>query len=351
MTMASDEACEEKQEVPNESKSSEAAVDYTSPEALVSGRVRLKNSRKRYPLVKYQDLPSHLKGNEFILDHYRCDWPLRETVLSLFSVHNETLNIWTHLVGFLIFVGLAFYTAILLPKLIELSALPSLTRFEEFILKKERDSASALLPPESPITRWPFYVFLGGAMCCLLFSSTYHLLNCHTRRLHDVLHRLDHAGIAVLIAASFFPPIYYSFLCYPGLRNMYLGGITTISLSTIVFSSLESFRSHEFRKYRALLFFCTGASGIIPGAHRIVLYWNEPLAFQCLWYEVAMGVLYGLGALLYAARVPERLKPGRFDIVGHSHQIFHILVVLAALAHYKAGLLDMQWRESHGCPT
>jgi len=33
------------------------------------------------------------------------------------------------------------------------------------------------------------------------------------------------------------------------------------------------------------------------------------------------------------ARVPERWRPGAFDIWGSSHQIFHVLVVMAAAAH------------------
>lgn len=37
--------------------------------------------------------------------------------------------------------------------------------------------------------------------------------------------------------------------------------------------------------------------------------------------------------MIYAARVPERFFPGRFDIMFHSHQIFHIFVVVAALIH------------------
>lgn len=32
--------------------------------------------------------------------------------------------------------------------------------------------------------------------------------------------------------------------------------------------------------------------------------------------------------------MPERFAPGRFDIWGSSHQIFHVLVLMAAAAHF-----------------
>lgn len=31
------------------------------------------------------------------------------------------------------------------------------------------------------------------------------------------------------------------------------------------------------------------------------------------------GLIYALGAILYITKVPERCKPGAFDICGHSH--------------------------------
>jgi adiponectin receptor len=31
--------------------------------------------------------------------------------------------------------------------------------------------------------------------------------------------------------------------------------------------------------------------------------------------------------------MPEALKPGRFDILGCSHQVFHVLVVIATTVH------------------
>lgn len=49
----------------------------------------------KYQLVEYHSLPGYLKDNEYILRHYRADWPLKQAVLSIFTIHNETLNVWT----------------------------------------------------------------------------------------------------------------------------------------------------------------------------------------------------------------------------------------------------------------
>uniref|UniRef100_A0ACD5XMV3 Uncharacterized protein n=1 Tax=Avena sativa TaxID=4498 RepID=A0ACD5XMV3_AVESA len=374
---------------------------------------------RRYGLVEYRALPAYMRDNEYILRHYRCEWPLPQVLLSAFSIHNETLNVWTHLIGFFIFLALTIYTATKVPNVdlqslqhlpdmlrnadlhkiqAELAAclpslpnlsdlqkmteelrtswnsidvLPSVSRWRLLellsrclphrfthsnetnltVLESMKGDVAHLIAPHfiRPISRWPFFAFLGGAMFCLLASSTCHLLSCHSRRLAYIMLRLDYAGIAALIATSFYPPVYYSFMCHPFFCNLYLSFITILGVATIGFSLLPAFQNPEFRVIRACLFFGMGASGVVPVFHKLILFWDQPEALHTTGYEILMGLFYGVGALVYATRVPERWMPGKFDIAGHSHQLFHVLVVAGAYTHYNAGLLYLQWRDQRGC--
>jgi len=82
------------------------------------------------------------------------------------------------------------------------------------------------------------------------------------------------------------------------------------------------------------MFALMGLSAVFPVFHGIRLFGLEQLRKTMgLDWVVLQGFLYILGAGIYAARFPERLKPGAFDIWGSSHQIFHVLVVLAAMSH------------------
>jgi adiponectin receptor len=216
-------------------------------------------------------------------------------------------------------------------------------------MKDDMTSFVAPLLTSMPTTRWPFFVFLGGAMFCLLSSATCHLLSCHSAWASYILLRIDYAGIASLIAASFYPPVYYSFMCDPTMRNLYLTGITSIGIATILVTLVPIFQTPKYRHYRAILFFCMALSGVVPCVHKIMIHFHEPAAMATLTYEVLMAFFYGLGAVIYATRIPERWKPGHFDIAGHSHQLFHVLVVMGAFTHYKAGLLYLEWRDVQGC--
>lgn len=211
-------------------------------------------------------------------------------------------------------------------------------------------SSSSLKPGVTPVTRWPFFVFLAGSMFCLLSSATCHLFCCHSKRLNLFLWQMDYAGITVMIITSFFPPIYYIFQCNHGhWRYIYLGGITLIGIFTLITLLSPQLSSSKYRGFRALLFSCMGLFGIFPAIHALIVNWDNPQRNVTLAYEAAMALFYLTGTLFYVTRIPERWKPGWFDLAGHSHQIFHVFVVMGALAHYGATLAFLDWRDKVGC--
>ncbi|EHH15339.1 hypothetical protein EGK_01413, partial [Macaca mulatta] len=53
-----------------------------------------------------------------------------------------------------------------------------------------------------------------------------------------------------------------------------------------------------------------------------------------------------LTGFLFASHLPERLAPGRFDYIGHSHQLFHICAVLGTHFQLEAVLADMGSRRA-----
>lgn len=82
------------------------------------------------------------------------------------------------------------------------------------------------------------------------------------------------------------------------------------------------------------MFVAMGGSAVVPVFHGLKLYGRAALNERMgLSWTLLEGVLYISGAAIYAARIPEKWSPGRYDLYGSSHQIFHFLVVAAAGAH------------------
>lgn len=78
--------------------------------------------------------------------------------------------------------------------------------------------------------------------------------------------------------------------------------------------------------------------------HHISIYGLETsFDSYSLQYVTAVALLYFMGVVVYVLRVPERWFPGRFDIWGHSHQIWHIFVVLGIIVHTFGVVRQYEW--------
>lgn len=64
------------------------------------------------------------------------------------------------------------------------------------------------------------------------------------------------------------------------------------------------------------MFVCLGLSGVIPAMHYVITdgFWHA-FNFAAMGWLVLMALLYIIGAVIYAARIPERIFPGKCDIV------------------------------------
>ncbi|XP_069503676.1 adiponectin receptor protein 2-like [Ambystoma mexicanum] len=262
----------------------------------------------RWSVLPYELLPDWLKDNDFLLNGHRPPLPsFQACFLSIFRLHTETFNIWTHLIGFLFFLcsGLAYMFS---PNIDFVSPLQ-----EKVVLG----------------------LFFMGAILCLCFSWIFHTVYCHSKEVALTFSKLDYCGIAFLIMGSFVPWIYYSFYCSPRAQLMHLMTIMMLGLTSIAISQWDCFATTPYRVVRVGVFLGLGLSGIIPFLHFLMISggFMEAAITGQLGGIVLMAVLYIMGGLVYTCRVPERFFPGKCDIWFHSHQIFHVLVVVAAIVH------------------
>jgi adiponectin receptor len=64
---------------------------------------------KEYGHLKYEELPEPWQNNPYILKGYRFHASSLECIRSTLEVSNELFNIWSHAIGFLIILSIAFY--------------------------------------------------------------------------------------------------------------------------------------------------------------------------------------------------------------------------------------------------
>jgi len=191
-----------------------------------------------------------------------------------------------------------------------------------------------------PVSRWPIIVFLLSAVFCLMCSAVFHLFYCLNQRANQILLRLDYAGVSILITGSCFPCFVYGFYCLPTYAYTYLTVIGITSLVVFFVSLSDKIHTQEMRKVKSIMYASLGAFAAFPMPHLIYLSWtrteqNDHLDFSpSLPYYLAMGASYLGGLVIYTSKWPEKCKPGKFDIFGHSHQIWHVCVLLGIVFTY-----------------
>lgn len=191
-------------------------------------------------------------------------------------------------------------------------------------------------------------VYYIGCMNCFFLSTVYHVFSNHSKEMHDFVQQLDHLGIVLVIYGSGVPVTYFQFYCDHFMRNTYWIASTSFALASAMFTLQPRFREPKFREARFYMFSVLGLSCFFPILHGVVQSGYQSLDQKmALSHFIRLAMMNFLGSLIYAVRVPERLSPKTFDIIGYSHQIMHTMVVLGALI-YEKGLLESLQRWNDG---
>ncbi|CAL9692167.1 unnamed protein product [Knipowitschia caucasica] len=263
------------------------------------------------PTVTASQVPA-LFREPYILTGYR---PLHQNwycyLLSLFQKHNESLNVWSHLLAAPILLLRCWTMFGALGHPFDLSALP-------------------------------LFLFIASALTCYLCSSMAHLFQSHSEQAHFYVFFMDYVGVAIYQYGCALGHYFYT--SAPAWRastvgEYYLHGTAFLGLMTSVGCCVaKSKYSKPYPPQRKICQLIPTVTayflGISPVVHRLLtVSWKEEPSLN---FHALQIVLFLCSSVFFSCPIPECFFPGKCDIFGHGHQIFHILLSLTTLSQLEA---------------
>ena len=277
-------------------------------------------------LIHYEDLPIPWRINPHIVSGYRFSETKLACVRSAFGFSNELVNIWSHAIGLLLVLAVAFYFY------------PTSANFS---LSTKSDVFVAAM-------------FFFAACQCLVCSTIWHTMNSVADiNLISMFACVDYTGISLLIAASIMTTEYTAFYCEPVSRWVYMVTTAVLGLGGVVLPWHPKFNGQHMAWARVAFYVGLGATGFLPMLQ--IWFTRGPDAVLAFYSPILESIsVYLCGAFIYASKVPERWFPGMFDYVGGSHNLWHIAVLGGILFHYSAMqefFSNAFLRAQDGCPV
>ncbi|KAK0508439.1 hypothetical protein JMJ35_008715 [Cladonia borealis] len=177
----------------------------------------------------------YTRDHEYILTNYRyasrlrlytvlnpysqASYSFQNSIESIWRIHHETINIWTHLLGSILYclVPLYGYTELR-------------SRYNE---ASELDFAALT-------------IFFFGVTTCFALSTFFHMFMNHSKEVWKLGNELDHLGIVLVIWSSMVPSDYFGFYCSPDLQILYCAIAKISALGCGIFTMKPQFRAPAY---------------------------------------------------------------------------------------------------------
>ena len=252
-----------------------------------------------------------------ILTGYRpANMPWSFYFRSLFWIHNETGNIWTHLLSALFMVAM-------------------ILSFIGNIDSEKSSSAHGLV------------INAVASSSGFLLSSTAHLLHSKSYEVHYVVFCFDYLGI-VLYGYSLGVVGFYcsgSVLFFEKFASVikWLAVLPPCSLIGLALGKTIYVKPCFKKKLlqigpSCMSVICTQ----LPVVCRMYECLNQDLCQNSSdVYHAVSWFFFILSGILFSFHQPERIFPGKFDIWGHGHQLFHISLLVSTGTTLYASYIDL----------
>ena len=178
-------------------------------------------------------------------------------------------------------------------------------------LAASRDGQNAVLA---------FAIFACSMILLYGASTIYHTFNI-SEKVNRILRKIDHMMIFILIAGSYTP------ICVIPLRNTVGYPLLALVWGTAIIGMLIKAFWITFPKWFSSMIYIS--MGWLCVLAMVPLVQSLPKA-AFVWL-VAGGVIYTIGGIIYALKLP--IFNSRHQFFG-SHEIFHVFVMAGSLCHY-----------------
>lgn len=223
-------------------------------------------------------------------------------LVSVFQLHNETMNIHTHFLP--LFLWLYFLVWHILPH-------------------TEEEMAWA--------DKAVFVYYLLGASCTMILSAMYHTWRANSVPCYHFCLACDLRGIIMLLSGCNTLLVYFELSCWPFWRNVYL----TVNFAALLALALwiPHMVKHRLTNQRTVYFAIFSFIGLIAWIHRVFLLVQDPqhviwedgatgarvtqhdLSMMLFWRVLFVSYMVTLlGIVVRSVKAPERFFPYKFDI-------------------------------------
>ena len=245
--------------------------------------------------------------NKYITSGYRSQKNRLKCLISIFNIHNETINIWTHMMSLIYFVYI-------------------------LIINNNNNNIIKLYDIVSII--------------CFAMSTCYHTYMPISYKNYLLLLKLDLFSIILNIVTSNILIFYYWFWCYKIIRDIYMffSGLY-LGIGIIILLKIDIIKKYNFiLAYYSLYNVCI----IISYIH--IYYITDGDVDKIIKYTFAKPLKYFLtGFIIYTTKIPERLFPKFFDIIGNSHQLWHVFSSIGIYYYHEEIIKNIEYRKFDKC--